>query len=117
MFEKSYWELGFTNGTNTGSNLHNCPNEYRRATEDEIREVYKPKFKVGDTVRVERKVIPDGWYNSWTERMDQYQQVEGRVVVIKLKGSCYEYRMDFETGSSFPEESLVLVEKRSPQTR
>lgn len=70
-------------------------------------------FKVGDKVRVVKKVTQeDGWYNSWTNTMDTYVGKEYVVIDVGFNGIGVGVGLNIYEVSSyhFPPSSLELVE-------
>lgn len=72
-----------------------------------------PTFKVGDTVKIARKVVPDDWSDVWVENMDA---AVGQVGVIEyMSGVNKHYLRTGVGGYHYPKEALELVSRAYKQ--
>lgn len=72
------------------------------------------KFKVGDTVKIARKVVPAGWSDVWTDNMDA---AVGQVGVIEYIGhDRYSLNVGKVGDYNYPKEALELVTSNDEPT-
>lgn len=95
-----------------GIQVKNCACAYRRPIKQEEKPV--TEFKVGDTVKIARKVVPDGWSDVWVGEMDA---AVGQVGVIEYIGhDRYSLNVGKVGGYNYPKEALELVTSNDEPT-